>query len=75
MKNTITLCLLLVNLFFSTNIFAQKNWQQKNDYKIDVRLDDRQQVLLGNIQIVYTNNSPNTLDFIYFHLFIFTFEL
>ncbi len=68
MKNTITLCLLLVNLFFSTNIFAQKNWQQKNDYKIDVRLDDRQQVLLGNIQIVYTNNSPNTLDFIYFHL-------
>src|ERR1017187_862679 len=49
--------------------FSQKdNWQQKADYKIEVRLNDTLHELDGFITINYQNNSPDTLNFIYFHL-------
>ena len=43
-------------------------WQQKTDYKIEVTLDDVKNELTGFITVEYTNNSLQTLDFIYFHL-------
>ena len=43
-------------------------WQQKVDYKIEVSLDDTRNELAAFITIDYTNNSPQTLNFIYFHL-------
>lgn len=46
----------------------QANWQQHIAYKIDVKLDDEQNLLIGNISMVYTNNSPNELKEIYMHL-------
>lgn len=46
----------------------QTYWQQQVDYKIDVSLNDVQHELNGFISINYTNNSPDTLRFIYFHL-------
>ncbi len=44
------------------------NWQQEVDYKLQVTLDDESHLLRGNEQFVYTNNSPNTLSFLYIHL-------
>lgn len=44
------------------------NWQQEVDYKLQVTLDDESHMLRGNEQFVYTNNSPNTLSFLYIHL-------
>jgi hypothetical protein len=44
-------------------------WQQKVDNDIAVTLDDKENMLRGNITIVYQNNSPDTLRFIYFHLY------
>ncbi len=43
-------------------------WQQKVDYTIDVQLDDKQHSLDAFEKLVYTNNSPDTLRFIWFHL-------
>jgi hypothetical protein len=43
-------------------------WQQQVNYTIDVSLDDTQKSLKGFAKITYINNSPDTLHFIWFHL-------
>jgi len=57
-------------LFNSTCILnAQKNYfQQDVDYKIQVKLNDSLHELSAFEEIIYSNNSPDTLKFIYFHL-------
>ena len=56
-------------ILFGTKANAQqKYWQQKTDYKIDVALNDTDHVLKGYEQIDYYNNSPDTLFFIWIHL-------
>ncbi|MEY4877069.1 MAG: hypothetical protein RL708_2218 [Bacteroidota bacterium] len=60
--------LLLVVFSFSNIVSAQNYWQQDVHYKIDVKLDDVNHFLKGNIEIRYTNHSPNALPYIYFHL-------
>jgi hypothetical protein len=73
MKKTIQL---IFPLFITTIALSQNenkklnqaNWQQHVAYKIDVKLDDEQNLLIGNISMVYTNNSPNELKEIYMHL-------
>jgi len=50
--------------------FSQTSyWQQKVDVTIDVRLDDSLHFLHGDEKIVYANNSPDELTYIYFHLY------
>ncbi len=53
-----TLCPFLSNAY----------WQQKVNYNIQVQLIDSINTLKGNLEIAYTNNSPDTLYQIYFHL-------
>lgn len=43
-------------------------WQQQVDYVIDVRLHDREKTLDAFEKISYTNHSPDTLTYIWFHL-------
>lgn len=43
-------------------------WQQRVDTRMDVVLDDEQHLINGRIEMDYFNNSPDTLSFIYFHL-------
>lgn len=43
-------------------------FQQRVDYTIAVRLDDKKHQLEGTINIRYENQSPDTLTFIYMHL-------
>ncbi len=43
-------------------------FQQEVNYDISVVLDDQQHMLDGFVEIEYTNNSPDELGFIYFHL-------
>lgn len=47
---------------------AQNYWQQEVNYKIDVALNDKEHSLKGFLTLDYTNNSPDKLDFIWFHL-------
>lgn len=43
-------------------------WQQRVEYTINVELDDVKHMLMANEEFVYFNNSPQTLDFIYIHV-------
>jgi hypothetical protein len=48
---------------------AQKNyWQQQVDFTINVSLNDIENTLDGFEKIQYSNNSPDTLHFIWIHL-------
>jgi hypothetical protein len=62
---------LLPLLFFTLSLATsaqQTYWQQQADYKIEVSLNDTLHELNGFITIDYKNNSPQTLDYIFFHL-------
>ena len=43
-------------------------WQNKADYKIDVRLNEMDKSISGNAVITYANNSPNDLDYLWLYL-------
>lgn len=43
-------------------------WQQRADYEMDLELDDVNQVLIGREKVVYTNNSPETLRYLWLQL-------
>ncbi len=61
--------ILLVLLMLQVKAFAQNNyWQQQLSYSIDVALNDKAKTLTASETIVYRNNSPETLDFIWFHI-------
>ncbi len=47
---------------------SQTYWQQQTDYTIDVSLNEKEKTLDGFEKILYTNHSPDTLRFIWFHL-------
>ena len=38
-------------------------WQNRADYQINVRLDDQQNTVTGDVTITYKNNSPESLPF------------
>ena len=61
----ITLALLTL---VSINLSAQDYFQHEVNYIIDVTLDDERHTLTGTAHIDYTNNSPNDLDFLWFHI-------
>lgn len=43
-------------------------YQQQADYKIDVELDDKNSKLSGSETITYTNNSPDSLEYLWVQL-------
>ncbi|REL31009.1 M1 family metallopeptidase [Thalassotalea euphylliae] len=43
-------------------------WQQEVDYEINITLDDATQRLMGSETLDYTNNSPDTLRYIWIQL-------
>ncbi|NJC27786.1 M1 family metallopeptidase [Neolewinella antarctica] len=61
--------LLLLSLFCCTSLLpAQEYFQQEVDYDISVSLNDRTHELLGQLTLGYTNNSPDQLTRIPFHV-------
>ena len=49
-------------------------WQQHADYKIRVTLDASKHTLAGVEDLVYTNNSPDTLYEVFYHLYFNAFQ-
>jgi hypothetical protein len=47
---------------------GQSYWQQELHYTIDVTLNDREHSLDGFLKLRYVNHSPDSLSFIWFHL-------
>ncbi|MBN1822094.1 MAG: hypothetical protein JXR31_02755, partial [Prolixibacteraceae bacterium] len=67
-KNDILYYVILVNLLIPQSLFSQEYFQQEVNYKINVTLHDSIHELSGFEEIEYINNSPDDLEFIYFHL-------
>ncbi|MEZ0538417.1 M1 family metallopeptidase [Fibrella arboris] len=43
-------------------------WQNRADYKINVKLDDVAQTVTGEVEITYKNNSPESLNYVWLQL-------
>jgi hypothetical protein len=62
---------------FVVTLNAQKNhsyWQQHVDYKMDVSIDVENYQYTGTQRLVYTNNSPDELSRVYFHMYFNAFQ-
>lgn len=72
--------LLLLLIAASATVFAQHNnpnpgyWQQHVDYKMDVTMDVENFQYSGTQELVYTNNSPDTLKRVFYHLYFNAFQ-
>ncbi len=49
-------------------------WQQDVHYKIKATLDEKTDILYGEEELTYWNNSPHSLPFVYFHLYQNAFQ-
>lgn len=62
-------------LLNTSNVFSQADyWQQHVDYKMEIDMDVNTYQYTGFQKLTYTNNSPNTLDKVYFHLYFNAFQ-
>lgn len=67
----------LLALFFFGTITAQNNtnyWQQKVDYKMNIDVDADKGQYKGTQQLTYTNNSPDALNRVFYHLYFNAFQ-
>ena len=65
----------IVSLFCFQPIYAQDyRWQQRVDYTMDIRFDVTKHQFAGTQKLVYTNNSPDTLKKVYYHLYYNAFQ-
>tara|TARA_X000001036_G_scaffold271276_1_gene251863 strand:- start:1463 stop:3310 length:1848 start_codon:yes stop_codon:yes gene_type:complete len=67
---------LLFLLLFSycISVKSQKYWQQSVDYKMTVDVDVKTFKYNGQQTLVYTNNSPDTISKVFYHLFYNAFK-
>ncbi|HFC00357.1 MAG TPA: M1 family peptidase, partial [Phaeodactylibacter sp.] len=71
----ITIASLFFFFFAIGNIFAQADrWQQAVDYKMDIDFDAKKHQFKGVQTLVYTNNSPDELDKVFYHLYFNAFQ-
>lgn len=73
-KLSVVFCTVIV-VFNSINAFAQPDrWQQRIKYNIDVKMDVATNKFSGTEKIEYFNNSTDTLNKIFFHLYWNAFQ-
>nr|WP_299386258.1 M1 family metallopeptidase [Allomuricauda sp.] len=63
-------------LFCCVSVWAQNTsyWQQHVDYTMDVEMDVKTFQYAGTQKLVYTNNSPDVLNRVYYHLYFNAFQ-
>ena len=68
--------LALTALLWSTLGFSQTSgyWQQHVDYTIDLNVNVENYQYAGSMKLVYTNNSPDDLNRVFFHLYFNAFQ-
>ena len=70
LKIALTLCML-----YSVLAFAQPDrWQQRVKYTMDVKVDVNTNRFTGNQRLEYSNNSPDTLHRLFYHLYWNAFQ-
>lgn len=55
-------------LYWKNRVPDKTYWQQDVQYKIDARIDETTDIIEATENLQYWNNSPDTLRFVYFHL-------
>ena len=69
------MALRLFLIFITINFaYSQNYWQQHVDYQMDIDMNVEDFTFKGTQKIVYTNNSPDTLNKVYYHLFFNAFR-
>ncbi len=70
------LSLLLITILTLPVLQAQNRdyWQQHVDYTMEIDVDAENHQYAGKQTLVYTNNSPHTLDRVYYHLYFNAFQ-
>lgn len=60
----------------TSGLFAQNSnyWQQHVDYKMEVSMDVKTYQYKGKQELIYTNNSPDTLHRVFYHLYNNAFQ-
>lgn len=64
-------------LLAAATTYGQGNtayWQQHVDYRMEVDMDVETYRYTGTQQLVYTNNSPDTLNRVFYHLYFNAFQ-
>ncbi|MEM1137670.1 MAG: M1 family metallopeptidase [Bacteroidota bacterium] len=62
-------------IIFVNFLFAQTaRWQQRVEYAMEIDMDVEANQLKGKQQLVYYNNSPDTLNQVFYHLFFNAFQ-
>ena len=69
-----SLSLFIIFSFINIATAQADRWQQRIDYKIKAALDVKTNIVKGTEDIVYTNNSPDTLRKVYFHAYWNAFQ-
>ena len=71
MKTKTCLCILLS---LSLSAYSQNYWQQAVDYKMVVDIDIKTFKYSGEQELLYTNNSPDSLKKVFYHLYFNAFQ-
>jgi hypothetical protein len=71
MKFVATAGLFLVTL---ASLAQDYRWQQKVEYTMNVALNPKTHIVTGTQRLVYHNNSPDTLNKVYYHLYFNAFQ-
>src|SRR5436190_24266826 len=66
---------LLLIFFFPVMAFAQPDrWQQRVKYTMNIDMDVNTNQLKGKQKLEYTNNSPDVLNKLFYHLYFNAFQ-
>lgn len=65
---------LFILLSLSLSAYSQNYWQQAVDYKMVVDIDVKTFKYSGEQELLYTNNSPDSLKKVFYHLYFNAFQ-
>ena len=75
MKHSRFIFLLITQFILISFVTAQNyRWQQSVSYKINFDLNNENHHFAGDEELLYTNNSPDTLKKLFFHLYLNAFQ-
>ena len=67
------IAILTISISTTTNAQADR-WQQSIKYKMDIDMDVKKNQYKGKQYIQYVNNSPDTLDKVFYHMYFNAFQ-
>ncbi len=73
-KTFYSITCLAITFFANPSLAQEDRWQQAVDYTMEVSMDVKTHKYTGTQKLVYTNNSPDTLTRLYYHLYFNAFQ-